>query len=164
MSCLTIQDGLERKLNSGQPTPEHERVKIAKTNTHHLFSIQCGDVDINVVKRTTSEDKPIIKMKYRDTGKEEIETDSKKLNKKQKSSIKKEKEKVANDGGLLSKIWKSGDERDGTAEIMEQSHGISNCLQVGTALKSVSKEAKTFPEIEETFKNCLLYTSDAADD
>ena len=36
---------------------------------------------------------------------------------------------------------------------MEQSHGISNCLQVGTALKSVSKEAKTFPEIEETFKN-----------
>ena len=64
MSCLTIQDGLERFCK-------------AKTNTHHLFSIQCGDVDINVVKRTTSEDKPIIKMKYRDTGKEEIETDSK---------------------------------------------------------------------------------------
>ena len=140
MSCLTIQDGLERFCK-------------AKTNTHHLFSIQCGDIDINVVKRTASEDKPNIKMKYRDTGKEEIETDSKKLNKKQKSSLKNEKEKVANDGGLLSKIWKSGDERDKTAEIMEQSRGISNCLQAGTALKSVSREAKTFPEMEETFKN-----------
>ena len=56
MSCLIIQDGLERKLNSGHPTTEHKRMKIAETNTQHLFSLECGDVDIKVVKRTTSED------------------------------------------------------------------------------------------------------------
>ena len=93
-------------------------------------------------------------MKYRnDTAKEDIETNSIKLNKKKKSYITKEKDKVANDGGCLAIMWKNGVERDGTVKNMEQSHGMSNWLQAETALKSVSKEAKTLPEMEETVKN-----------